>query len=283
MTTIALLGAGGKIGYRLTQKFMSTDFEMFYLEVSPPAIEALRIIGVETTPQDAALAAADAAILAVPDHLIGRIATDIVPRMKSGAMVVCLDAAAPYAGQLPTRDDISYFVVHPCHPPLFSDETDPEAREDHFGGDKARQHIVCALMQGPEEGYATGEMLARIMFGPVMKAHRVTVEQMALLEPGLVESVSATCLSVVREALQEVIEMGVPAEAAHDFLLGHFNVTIAMLFGFIDDELSDGAKLAVQRAKESMFRSDWKRILDKDTVRAEADAITRGAAALGAK
>jgi hypothetical protein len=279
MTAIALLGAGGKIGYRLTQRFSQTDYQMYYLEVSPEAIEALHQLGLETTPHEEALPLVDVAVLAVPDHLIGQIATDVVPLMKSGAMVICLDAAAPYAGQLPAREDISYFLVHPCHPPIYNDETDAEARADHFGGDKAKQHIVCALMQGPESAYPIGETLARIMFGPVMKAHRVTVEQMALLEPGLVESVSATCLTVVHEALQEVIRQGVPAEAAHDFLMGHINVTIAMLFGYIGAEMSDGAKLAIRRAKQAMFRPDWMNIIDRDTVRSEAEAITRGAAA----
>ncbi len=283
MTTIALLGAGGKIGFRLAQKFLASEYDMFFLEVSAPAIEALRQIGVETTAQEDALATADVAVLAVPDHLIGGIGTDIVPHMKSGAMVICLDAAAPYARQLPERPDITYFVVHPCHPPLYSDEVDPEARDDQGGGDKAKQHIVCALMQGPESDYATGEEIARLMFGPVMKAHRVTVEQMALLEPALVETVAAACLTIVHEAMEEVIRMGVPAEAAQDFLLGHINVTIAMLFGFVDAEMSDGAKLAIRRAKEVVFRPDWMRVLERENVRAEADAITRGAAALAAE
>ena len=280
MTTIALLGAGGKIGFRLTQKFLKTNYQMIHLEVSPRAVEALRDIGIEVTPPEQALPAADVVILAVPDHLIGEIASEIVPHIRSGALVMCLDAAAPYAGQLPERDDIAYFAVHPCHPPLYSDETDPEARADHFGGDKARQHIVCALIQGTEGDYETGVVLSRIMLNPVMKAHRVTIEQMALLEPGLVESVSATCLAAVREALDEVVRQGVPTEAAHDFLMGHLNVTVAMLFGYIDDEMSDGAKLAVRRGTEALFKPGWLDIIDRETVRAEADAITRGTAAM---
>ena len=46
-------------------------------------------------------------ILAVPDALIGEVATDIVPDLKSGAMLICLDPAAPYAGKLPDREDVS--------------------------------------------------------------------------------------------------------------------------------------------------------------------------------
>jgi hypothetical protein len=54
------------------------------------------------------------------------------------------------------------------------------------------------------------------MFAPVMKAHRVSVKQMALLEPALAEIVSATCITIVREAMEEVIQMGVPNEIILD-------------------------------------------------------------------
>jgi D-apionate oxidoisomerase len=59
-----------------------------------------------------------------------------------------LDAAAPHAGELPEREDITYFVTHPCHPPIFNDETDPKAKTNYFGGVHAKQHIVCAADAG---------------------------------------------------------------------------------------------------------------------------------------
>ena len=40
----------------------------------------------------------------------------------------------PHAGEMPERADVTYFVTHPCHPPLFNDETDPAAKADYFGG-----------------------------------------------------------------------------------------------------------------------------------------------------
>ena len=43
-----------------------------------------------------------------------------------------LDAAAPHAGELPERDDVTYFVTHPCHPPIFNDETELEAKTRLF-------------------------------------------------------------------------------------------------------------------------------------------------------
>ena len=45
-------------------------------------------------------------------------------------MIMALDAAAPFAGHLPDRPDLTYFVTHPCHPPIFNDETDPAAQEE---------------------------------------------------------------------------------------------------------------------------------------------------------
>ena len=49
-----------------------------------------------------------------------------------------------------------------------------------------------------------GEEIAKIIWAPVMRSHRVTVEQMALLEPGLSETVCASLLVVMREAMDEV-------------------------------------------------------------------------------
>jgi hypothetical protein len=274
MTTIALFGAGGKIGYRIAEKLKDSDYRGLYIEISPEGIAALADMGVSVTAQDEALKEADVVILAVPDNLIGEIANQCAPHMKTGTMIMSLDAAAAFAGELPKRDDLAYFVVHPCHPPIPSDETDPEARRDFFGGYKAKQSIVCSLIGGSESDYALGDAVARCIFGPVMRAHRLTIEQMALLEPALAESISATCMVMVREAMCDVIKMGVPEQAALDFLLGHINVTIGIVFGFIDAEFSDGCKVAIHRAKGAMFRPGWKDVLQPENLRKEIEAIT---------
>lgn len=274
MTTVALFGAGGKMGCRITDNLKTSDSRMLYVEVSPAGLENLRKRGLTATPKDAALREADAVILAVPDNLIGKIAAEVVPSLKPGAMLLCLDAAAPFAGKLPARKDVTYFVTHPCHPPVFSDETDPEARRDYFGGVRGRQNIVCALMQGPDADYARGEALCRQMFAPVMNAHRVTVEQMILLEPALSETTAATCLTVVREALDEAVRRGVPPQAARDFLLGHINIELAILFGEVSSPFSDGAKKAIERAKAQIFRPDWKKVFEPENVRESVEMIT---------
>ena len=276
MTAIALFGAGGKAGYRLTENLMKSDYHMMYLEVSKEGIEALAKLGLKTTSQGLAVHEADVVILAVPDRLIDKIAAEIVPQMKSGSMVICLDVCAACAGKLPKREDISYFIVHPCHPPFLNEETDPEARKDLFGGRKAKQHIICGLLQGKEEDYARGEAISRIMYAPVMKAHRLTIDQMALLEPALAETLSATCMVYIQEGMEEVIRKGVPKEAAFDFIMGHMNIAIGIAFGLIDDQFSDGCKLTIERGKKIIFKPDWKKIFEEENVMAEVVAITSG-------
>ena len=260
MTTIALYGAAGKMGTRISNCLRNAlQYTTLYVEAGDAAQAVLRQRGLEPTVPVEAAHRADIIILAVPDKLIGKVAGGIVPLLKSGSMVICLDPATPYGGELPKRDDITYFITHPCHPPVVNDETDPEARMDSFGGIKAKQHVVAALMQGPESDYARGEKIVRDIFTPVMNVYRVTVEQMAILEPALSETVVLTCMVVIREAMDEAVNRGVPAQAVRDFVLGHMNVNLGILFHFIDAQVSDGAKMAVERARRKIFQPDWKK------------------------
>lgn len=277
MTTIALFGAAGKMGSRISKRLHETDkYTTLYVEAGEAGQARLRERGDEAADPAQAAAAADVLILAIPDKLIGKVAHQIVPQMKSGAMLVLLDPAAPHGGELPEREDITIFVCHPCHPPIVNDETDPEARRDFFGAIKAKQNVVAALMQGPEEDYTLGEEVVRAIFAPVMNVYRVTVEQMAILEPALSETVVLTCMVIMTEAIEEAVKRGVPREAAREFILGHMNVNVGILFKYIDAELSDGAKLAVARAKERIFQPDWKSVFEPENVLAEVKAITQG-------
>ncbi|MGI4799582.1 MAG: phosphogluconate dehydrogenase C-terminal domain-containing protein [Janthinobacterium lividum] len=276
MARIALIGAGGKMGGRITNNLLKTDHQVSYVEVSERGVAALREQGIATQDAAEALSTAEAVILAVPDNRIGPVAAGLGDTIKPGTVLIVLDAAAPYAGDMPKRDDITMFVTHPCHPPIFNDEVTPEARGDYFGGIAAKQHIVCALMQGPEEHYALGEEIARAIYAPVMRSHRVTVEQMAILEPVLSETVTATCLTMIREAVDEAVTRGVPEQAALDFVLGHMNVEIAIIFQQLaNGTFSDGAKLAIEKAKPVLFRSDWKSVFEPEAIRQSVLDITR--------
>jgi hypothetical protein len=276
MTTIALMGAGGKMGCRLTDNLKAhPDYEMLYVEVSEVGLARMAERGVAPTPQAEALARAEVVILGVPDALIGRICREIVPELRPGTLVMGLDPAAGYAGVYPERADISYFAAHPCHPPLFMEETSREAQTDWFGGYHARQSVVCALLQGPEAHYALGEQIAAAMYAPILRMHRITVEQMAILEPGVVETTCATLVAGMREALDEGVRMGVPKEAAWDFVMGHIRIELAIIFGYAGFPFSDGAKLAIEQAKSKIFQPDWKQnVLSLEAIREQVHAIT---------
>ncbi|MEQ5793770.1 NAD(P)-binding domain-containing protein [Paracoccus sp. NFXS7] len=276
MTKVALLGAGGKMGVRLATNLARTDFEVAHVEVSPAGQARLKAeTGLDCVPQEAALAGAEVVILAVPDTVIGKVAGAVVPQLAPGTMVVVLDAAAPFAGHLPERADITYFVTHPCHPPIWNDEDTPEGRADHFGGVAAKQGVVNALMQGPRAHYALGDSIARAIYAPVARSHEVTVKQMAMLEPGLSETVCASLLAVMREALDEcVARSGVSHDCARDFLLGHMNILGAVLFNEREGAFSDACNKAIEFGKPMLMRDDWKRVFDWDEVEASIHRIT---------
>jgi ketol-acid reductoisomerase len=274
--TIALFGAAGKIGARIAAKLrQESEFRALYVEKGERGQAHLRELGLEPTAEGKAIHQADTVILAIPDTAIGQVATRLVPQLKSGALVILLDPAAPHAGELPERDDIAYFVVHPCHPPIVHDEVSPEARQDFWGG-VASQSIVCALMQGSEDDYAKGERVARKVFAPILRAHRITVEQMAILEPAMAETVILTCMVIIKEAIETAIERGVPRKVAYDFALGHMGVNLGILFGYIDAQVSEGAQLAVERAKQEIIQADWKKVFEPEQLHAQVRAIVEG-------
>jgi D-apionate oxidoisomerase len=275
MTTIALFGAGGKMGYRLAEKLGKSRFSVRAVERSEAGQARLKSgLGITSVAQAEALKGADVVILAVPDTAIGVVAKEIAPSLPAGTLVIILDGAAPYAGHLPVRPDLHYFVTHPCHPPIFNDETDSAAKRDFFGGVAAKQHIVSALMQGPESAWVLGEEIAKIIWAPVMRSHRVTVEQFALLEPGLSETVCASLLVALREGLDDVVARGVPREAARDFLLGHMNVIAAVVFDETPGVFSDACNKAIQFGKPVLMRDDWKRVFEPDEIMASIRRIT---------
>jgi D-apionate oxidoisomerase len=274
MTKIAVFGAGGKMGLRAVDKLIAQpEYAVLCVEVGERGVARIRERGLTVTPSAQAARKADVLVLAVPDALIGAIAREVVPSMKVGAMLILLDPAAAHAGELPMRADIAYFIAHPCHPPLINDEVG-EARRDFFGT-VAKQHIVCALMQGSDADYVAGEAASRLIFAPVMNAYRVTVEQMAILEPALVETTLIACLVMMKEAIDEAVRRGVPAEAAHEFAMGHINVAVGVLFANSGGVFSDGALVAIERGKQMLFKDDWKRIFTAESVMEQVREIVK--------
>lgn len=277
MSTIAILGAGGKMGCRLTDNLVKHNHALLLVEVSEAGQANIAQRGLTTTPQADALATAEVLILALPDRLMSRIAQGVVPQLRPGTLVITLDPAVAHAGGLPSRPDISYFVTHPCHPSVFEHFDTAAERDDFFGGVYARQAIVCALMQGPESHYALGEELARQFFGPVSRSHRITVEQMAILEPTMAETCGIALVLTLREALEAAVRRGVPRAAAEDFMFGHLKVELGIGFGRTSFPFSDGAKLIAQYGRRRLLRDDWQKVFEPESVKEQVRAILQHA------
>jgi len=275
MKKIALIGAGGKMGMRLSRNLKDSQFETKYVEISEAGIEKLNELGVQISDGASVVPTADVVILAVPDVALTKVSAAIIPQMKKGAILMTLDPAVARAGRLFLREDVSYFIAHPSHPSVFNWEPTPEAQADFFGGSLAKQTIVCALMQGPDTEYELGESVAKTMYAPVSKAFKITMEQMALLEPALVETLSSSCLDLVREGMEEIIARGVPREAAREFLMGHINIQLAVLFKELPNAVfSDAANKALTRGRSILFKDDWKQIFEPENVLQQVIDIT---------
>lgn len=273
-TRIALIGAGGKMGCRLTDNFLKTSYTVDCIEVSEKGLENLKARGISGVPEDPAVTSADAVILAVPDVLMGEIARRVVPRMRAGSLLITLDPAAPLDGQIPVREDIGCVVTHPCHPSVFNWEPTEQAFRDFYGGISAKQPVVSALMYGTEEHYTRGVEIATAMYAPVSRVHRVTLEQLAMLEPALVETLAQTCMEAVKEGHDRLVAAGVPPAAVRDFVLGHLRIQIAVLFGEVQGTFSDAAYKISKRAKAVIFKDDWQRIFELSDIREQVRDIT---------
>jgi len=278
MTKIAILGAGGKMGCRLTDNLRKIEHghELLLVEVSDVGRERIVDRGMSPTSESIAIATADVVILALPDSVLGAIARNAVPQARPGTIFITLDPAAAHAGELPQRADVSYFVTHPCHPNVFDHFETSAERGDFFGGVHARQAIVCALMQGPEEHYGVGEALAKQFYGPVTRSHRITVEQMAILEPTMAETCGIALVRALREVLEEAVRRGVPRAAAVDFMYGHIKVELGIAFGLAQFPFSDGALLISEFGKERIFKEDWLKVFEPASVKEQTQMIVKG-------
>jgi len=276
MRNVALLGAGGKIGGRVASRLVEAGFALRPVETAPEGRARLAEQGLQTMELPQALDGAQAVILALPDRVIGKVIAGMRDLLRPGTMLVVLDAAAPYSGHLPPdRPDLTFFITHPCHPPLWCDSDDPAQRADSFGL-VAPQSIVCALMQGPEEHYALGEEIARAMWAPILRCHRVEAEHIAILEPGLSEMVALPLVVAMGQAIEHCVARGVPREAAYDFLVGHLNVELAVVLGRLPNIFSDGAKKMIEFATPLMLRDDWRETLETRRLKQAVELITDG-------
>jgi hypothetical protein len=277
--SVALLGAGGNMGRRITRSLKDDDrYELRLIEPGERGRQLLAELDCSTTELELALSGADIVVFAVPDKIMEGIAADVIPRLDPGTSILFLDPAAVAADRVPHRDDIQCYVTHPTHPPLYDllEESDVAARHDYWGGGLAEQAIVFATAWGDDEHAEQVEQVVIDMFAPVSRAHRITVHQMAMLEPALTETLTNGCIAVIREGMERVVAAGVPEQATFDFLMGHLQIGIALIFERFDWRLSEGAQLALEQSRQTLFKDDWHRIFDDDELMASLKRITGG-------
>ena len=277
---VVLLGAGGKMGNRITANLKDENsLAMTYVEISQASCQLLKKnFGVEATDSYDALSTADIVIFAVPDKLIQHVSREAVPLVRKGATVVGLDPAAHYGEVMLLREDVKYFVVHPCHPSLFpfEDNLSLAAQRDWFGGvGAAKMDLVCAMHQGTDADYAENEAFAQLMFKPANRCYRVTIDQMIMLEPALVESITTPLVMGIRQAVDACVQQGVPREVVMAFVMGHLKVQFGVIFDFAGFPFSDGANLAARNAMDTIFKPDWLgKIMNRQAVTESVYAIT---------
>jgi ketopantoate reductase len=262
--TIAVIGAGGKMGMRVSNNLQRSSHTVLYAENSPAGRQRTIDAGRTVTDSAEAVTEADVVILSVPDIALGPVSAELVPRLRPGTIVLTLDPAAAYANLLYQRDDIEYAVAHPCHPSVFLQRKTEAELHDTFGGIAAPQEVVAALESGDPGKQAIAETVIRQMYAPVLDVHWVTVKQLAYLEPTLVEVVACMVGALLNEALQETIHtVGVPEPAARAMLMGHIQVALANgLRG--DNPFSDACLIAMDYGRDKVVKDDWKSIFNDD-------------------
>lgn len=269
---MTLLGAGGKMGGRISKNLLEKGYKPFFCERGP-AIDRLHQMKLENSEIDKAVPASDIVIMAVPDISIGEVSKEIVPLMRKDSTLILLDPAAAYAKTVMLRDDCTFVVSHPCHPALYKKQDSVEAYEDYFGMGAAKQDIVVALYSGKEERYIAAEKVCRDIFSPVDRAFRITVDQMILLEPAAAEVAGGGVTYFLRDVIEEVVKRGVPKEAVLSFMMGHMRTVLALTLELMPGKVSDACKIAIEENYDRIFKDDWREIFDPAVVKKTVDGM----------
>jgi hypothetical protein len=264
------MGAGGKMGTRTSNNLVQRPdlFHVTLVETSLQGIENIRQRGLTVTSENEAIPNAEIVVFAVPDTMIRKLSEIYVPMLKPGAGMIILDPAAAVAREIVLRDDCTFGVAHPCHPSYFLDQDTYEARQDRFGGIAGKQDVVVSKILGDDVRFQQMVEVVRQMYSPVMNIYEMTSDQIAFLEPTLVEVLGASCLYAMAETVEKAVEKGIQREAAVSFMTGHIYNLTANFLGYIPGKppVSDACKVAIAIGNRLVLRDDWKRIWDDDVL-----------------
>src|SRR5690625_786758 len=260
--SVAVIGAGGKMGTRIADNLDETNHDVRYVENSPEARERVQSAGRKLTELSEAVKGADVVILAVPDRALEAVTASVTPQLDAEDIVLTLDPAAAYANLLLPREDIYYSVAHPCHPSVVYPRVSEEECADTFSGIACSMDVVEAFDYDNREKRDVLEDVIHDIYSPVLKVHWVTVKQLAQLEPTLAETIACMVGDFLKDALDETVNtLGVPEDAAKAMFYGHVQVALANgLRG--DNPFSDACLIAMDYGRSRIIKEDWKVVFD---------------------
>ncbi|WP_297564482.1 phosphogluconate dehydrogenase C-terminal domain-containing protein [uncultured Arcanobacterium sp.] len=279
---IAVIGAGGKMGMRVSPNLAShPEYNVKFCEAGEAGIKRSEEAGRPITPTPEAVKDADIVVYAVPDRALNKITTEIVPLQKPDSVVLTLDPAAAYANQLFIRDDLTYIVCHPAHPSVFLERKTDEEYADTFGGVAAAQHVLAAMDTESEKWQPIGEEVIANMFAPVVAVHWESVHDLAVLEPTLNETIGCMIGQFLKDVLDYTVEVtDMKYESVEAMFFGHIFIALTnALRG--SNPFSDACLLAMDYGRERIINPNWKEVFkdeDLDIVLAkmlELDKIER--------
>jgi hypothetical protein len=278
MIQLALLGAGGKMGCRVVDHLHHhPGYRLLPIENADAGLANLAARGFQSVPPATALPAADVVVLALPDRVLGRVAHEVVPQLRPGTLVVTLDPAAACAGELPRPARTSRISSVTPVIPASSSTSRPRPKSTTSSAARTRASRLSA--RSPKDRRSTTNSANESPATSTRRwtrSHRITVEQMAILEPTMAEVCGIALVSALREAMEEAIRRGVPRAAAEDFMAGHIKVPLGIAFERVRFPFSDGARLIAEYGRQRLLRPDWKQVFEPERVREQVLAITTG-------
>lgn len=257
--TIAVVGAAGKMGTRVSNNLNLTGATVYYCESSERGQAAVKELGREVTAIEDVAGQCDVVILAVPDIALGPVSEQVVPLMKAGSVLLTLDPAAAYAGLIKRADGVALACAHPCHPSVFL-EREGDQWNDTFGGISAPQEVVAAVEDATDKQKEMASAVIRAQYAPVIDVHWVTVHQLAQLEPTLVETTGCMIGQFLKDSMDYAVkEIGIPEDAVKAIFYGHIYIALTnALRG--SNPFSDACLLAMDYGREAIIKDDWKKI-----------------------
>lgn len=257
--TIAVVGAAGKMGTRVSNNLNLTGATVYYCESSERGQAAVKELGREVTAIEDVAGQCDVVILAVPDIALGPVSEQVVPLMKAGSVLLTLDPAAAYAGLIKRADGVALACAHPCHPSVFL-EREGDEWDDTFGGISAPQEVVAAVEDATDKQKEMASAVIRAQYAPVIDVHWVTVHQLAQLEPTLVETTGCMIGQFLKDSMDYAVkEIGIPEDAVKAIFYGHIYIALTnALRG--SNPFSDACLLAMDYGREAIIKDDWKKI-----------------------